>query len=139
MNERTKACAISAATKDAVFKRDRGQCVLCGKPGLPEAHYIPRSKGGLGIEQNIVTLTDIHGDNKLGFVPKEADDDLCAGEAYYCNYGSTWSDGAINLPIFGGYRSDGARAGAFQLSCCFDASNAYSVIGARLCFCGKDE
>ncbi len=56
MNKRTKACAISKATKDAVFKRDRGQCVLCGKPGLPEAHYIPRSKGGLGIEQNIVTL-----------------------------------------------------------------------------------
>lgn len=30
--------------------------MVCGRQGLPEAHYIPRSKGGLGIEQNIVTL-----------------------------------------------------------------------------------
>ena len=56
MNKRTKALAITKTVKEAVYKRDCGQCVLCGKPGLPEAHYIPRSQGGLGIEQNIVTL-----------------------------------------------------------------------------------
>lgn len=84
-------------------------------------------------------ITDIHGDNMLGFVPKEADDDLCAGEAYYCNYGSTWSDGTINLPYFGGYRSYGADAGAFCFYCSSSASYAYAYIGARLCFCGKDE
>jgi 5-methylcytosine-specific restriction endonuclease McrA len=56
VNARTKACAISGAVKEAVYKRDRGRCILCGKPGLPEAHYIPRSAGGLGIEENIVTL-----------------------------------------------------------------------------------
>lgn len=56
MNKRTKALAISKEVKEAVYKRDRGRCILCGAPGLPEAHYIPRSKGGLGIEQNIVTL-----------------------------------------------------------------------------------
>lgn len=84
-------------------------------------------------------ITDIHGDNMLGFVPKEADDDLCAGEAYYCNYGSTWSDGTINLPYFGGCRSYGASAGAFYFACSYSASHAYACIGARLCFCGKDE
>jgi len=83
-------------------------------------------------------ITDIHGDNKLGFVPKEADDDLCAGEAYYCNYGSTWSDGTINLPCFGGSRSGGADAGAFCFSCSYAASGAYAHIGARLCFCGNE-
>ena len=83
-------------------------------------------------------ITDIHGDNKLGFVPKEADDDLCAGEAYYCNYGSTWSDGTINLPYFGGYRSIGAYAGAFYFYCYYSASSAYADVGARLCFCGNE-
>jgi len=83
-------------------------------------------------------ITDIHGDNKLGFVPKEADDDLCAGEAYYCNYGSTWSDGTINLPYFGGIRSSGAYAGAFCFSCSFSASYASAIFGARLCFCGNE-
>ena len=30
--------------------------MVCGAYGLPEAHYVPRSKGGLGTEQNVVTL-----------------------------------------------------------------------------------
>lgn len=55
-SKRAKACAISQKTKKAVYERDNGLCVVCGKRGLPEAHYIPRSHGGLGIEQNIVTL-----------------------------------------------------------------------------------
>lgn len=56
MNKRTRACGINNDVKTAVYRRDCGCCVLCGKPGLPEAHYIPRSRGGMGIEQNIVTL-----------------------------------------------------------------------------------
>ncbi len=84
-------------------------------------------------------ITDIHGDNKLGFAPSEADDNLRAGEAYYCNYGSTWRSDAGCVPFFGGYYGFGADAGAFQLSCLCSASNAFPSIGARLCFCGKDE
>lgn len=55
-SKRAKALAIPKAVKDAVYERDNGLCIWCGKPGLPEAHYIPRSKGGLGIEENILTL-----------------------------------------------------------------------------------
>jgi len=55
-SKRAKACAISQNTKHIVEMRDEGMCIICGRPGLPEAHFIPRSRGGLGIEQNIVTL-----------------------------------------------------------------------------------
>jgi 5-methylcytosine-specific restriction endonuclease McrA len=53
---RSKATAISKRVKNIVYERDNGTCIVCGKPGLPEAHYISRQRGGLGIEQNIVTL-----------------------------------------------------------------------------------
>lgn len=56
MNRRTKALAISPAVKKAVYERDNGMCVWCGKPGDPVAHYISRAQGGLGIEENILTL-----------------------------------------------------------------------------------
>ena len=55
-SKRAKALAISQKTKRIVYDRDEGLCVICHCPGLPEAHYIPRSRGGLGIEQNIVTM-----------------------------------------------------------------------------------
>ena len=55
---RTKATDISARVKKIVWERDSGRCVVCGscRNVMPNAHYIPRSSGGLGIEQNIVTL-----------------------------------------------------------------------------------
>jgi len=55
-SKRAKALAISDTTKRTVFARDGGLCVYCRRPGNPEAHYIPRSKGGLGIPENILTL-----------------------------------------------------------------------------------
>jgi len=53
-SKRSKACDISHDVRAAVYERDRGTCVLCGRPGLPNMHFIPRSAGGLGIEQNVV-------------------------------------------------------------------------------------
>ena len=56
MNRRTKALAITPRVKAAVFERDGGVCIFCNRPGLPEARYIPRSQGGLGIKENIITV-----------------------------------------------------------------------------------
>lgn len=57
MHKQTKAVSISKSVKCAVFRRDGYRCIICGSSqGQPNAHYIPRSCGGLGIEENIVTL-----------------------------------------------------------------------------------
>lgn len=53
---RTKALEIPPEVKEAVYERDGGACIWCAKRGEPNAHYIPRSHGGLGIEENILTL-----------------------------------------------------------------------------------
>lgn len=58
-SKRAKACSISRETHDKVFTRDGGCCVYCGRKWpyvFPEAHYISRAKGGLGIPENILTL-----------------------------------------------------------------------------------
>ena len=61
-SKRTKALAITPVVKKRVYERDGGCCVVCGSNrGQPNAHYIARSHGGLGIEENIVTLcTNCH-------------------------------------------------------------------------------
>lgn len=56
-SRRTKALDISKKVKDHVWERDGQACILCGnREAMPNAHYIPRSHGGLGIPENIVTL-----------------------------------------------------------------------------------
>lgn len=66
-SKRAKALAISEETKNIVWDRDGGRCVFCritgdytGYPAFPEAHYIPRSKSGLGIPENVLTLCRPH-------------------------------------------------------------------------------
>ena len=55
MHKRTKATSIPIEVKREVYERDSGRCIFCGRAGEPNAHYIARSHGGLGIPQNIVT------------------------------------------------------------------------------------
>lgn len=60
-SKRTKACEIPAEVKAKVYARDKERCVGCGRwcpPRCACAHFIARARGGLGIEQNIVTLCD---------------------------------------------------------------------------------
>lgn len=56
MHTRTRACAIPKEVKLIVYERDHERCIFCGAPGFPEAHVIPRSHGGLGVPQNIITV-----------------------------------------------------------------------------------
>ena len=57
MRKQTKAVDIPQAVKRAVWERDGQGCILCRSPyAAPNAHYIPRSRGGLGMEENVVTL-----------------------------------------------------------------------------------
>lgn len=56
-SKRSKACDITQAVKKKVWERDGAMCIVCGDyRAMPNAHYISRAHGGLGIEQNIVTL-----------------------------------------------------------------------------------
>lgn len=59
MSKRSKACEIPQKVKEKVWNRDNHQCIICGKyvpKTYANSHFIKRSQGGLGIEQNIVTL-----------------------------------------------------------------------------------
>ena len=59
MHKLTRACQIPMKVKREVFERDGGRCVGCGRWAYVEwacAHLIPRSHGGLGVPQNILTL-----------------------------------------------------------------------------------
>lgn len=68
MRKDTKARDFDRKTKIAIAERDSIDgwpcCVFCGIPAPSElsysnAHYIARSQGGLGIEQNGLTLCPI--------------------------------------------------------------------------------
>lgn len=55
--KRAKACDISKKVKDIVWERDEHRCIICGSyQAMPNSHYIRRSQGGLGVEENIVTM-----------------------------------------------------------------------------------
>lgn len=59
MSKRSKACEISPRVKEIVWNRDNHKCICCRKYvpiNCANAHFVKRSQGGLGIEQNIVTL-----------------------------------------------------------------------------------
>lgn len=67
MRKRTKFLGIPRKVKAAVAERDSKEghpcCIWCGIPSptadrlaFSNAHFIPRSQGGKGIEENILTL-----------------------------------------------------------------------------------
>ena len=57
MRKQTKKLMIPKSIKEKVWERDNHCCILCGNPNAtPSCHFVSRAQGGLGIEQNIVTL-----------------------------------------------------------------------------------
>lgn len=68
-SKRAKATDITPQVKQEVFVRDNGRCVVCGNMYnvMPNAHFIPRSRGGLGVPENIVTLCTNLTENKCHF------------------------------------------------------------------------
>lgn len=90
-SKRTKACDISPKVKKIVFERDRGNCVLCGRRGNPNAHYKKRSQGGLGIPENVVTLCpDCHYQEDFGQNSKWYEERI--KEYLKSYYGEEWKE-----------------------------------------------
>ena len=56
MKKSTKVTDISKSVRECVYKRDSHKCIICGNPNVQVAHYIPRSRMGLGIAENLVCL-----------------------------------------------------------------------------------
>lgn len=57
-SKRTKELSITKKVKLAVWERDNHRCIFCNKLvpwNLANSHFVKRSQGGLGIEQNILT------------------------------------------------------------------------------------
>ena len=74
MSKRSKACDITQSVKEIVWIRDNQSCIICGKLGSPNSHYISRAKGGLGIPQNIVTMCiDCHNAYDNGYDKERKD------------------------------------------------------------------
>lgn len=92
-HDRTKATAIQKYVKEFVWYRDKRRCIFCGKL-VPifnaNAHFIPRSSGGKGIEENMFTACDFcHNEQDNGLNTKEYDK---KAENYLKGiYGSKWN------------------------------------------------
>lgn len=96
-HRQTKATEISKQIKEAVWERDRHRCIFCGKM-VPvfyaNAHYIPRSAGGKGIEENIFTACEsCHHEQDNGLNSKEYT--KRAKEHLEKIYGKDWKIGEL--------------------------------------------
>lgn len=56
MHKSTTKCDISPKVRQEVYDRDNHRCIICGNPNVQIAHYIPRSRLGLGIPENLACL-----------------------------------------------------------------------------------
>ena len=69
----SRACDISPNVRKEVMERDEHKCIICGSfSNLQVAHYVSRSRLGLGIPQNLAILCiRCHGELDNGKSHKE--------------------------------------------------------------------
>lgn len=79
-SKRTRACEIKPSIKQKVWERQNGVSVYSGTPiSINECccHVLSRNKGGRGIEENIVGLTQyehkVFDGNRIGNKKEETD------------------------------------------------------------------
>lgn len=91
-SKRSKATDISQKIKQIVWERDNKQCIICGKHNaMPNAHYISRAHGGLGIPENVVTLClECHHDYDNG--SKREENGKIIKEYLKNYYGKKWKE-----------------------------------------------
>ena len=92
-HKQTKATEISKEVKKIVWQRDKKKCIFCHNPVdifYANAHFVPRSAGGLGIPENIYTgCPDCHGEQDNGLNTKEYDKK--AKKHLKGIYGTSWN------------------------------------------------
>ena len=91
-HRQTKETEIPKLVKESVWYRDKRRCIFCDRE-VPmfyaNAHLVPRSAGGLGIEENIFTACDsCHGEQDNGLNSKEYN--LKAENHLKSIYGANW-------------------------------------------------
>lgn len=91
-SKRSNDCDISPEVKRIVYERDGHRCIYCHRNnGLPNAHFIGRGQGGLGIPENIVTLCpECHEDYDNGFKREEIGNYI--REYLKWKYGQNWNE-----------------------------------------------
>ena len=98
-SKRSKATDIPMSVKKKVWERDNHCCVVCHNSCnvMPNAHILPRSKSGKGVETNIVTLctelTPNKCHRKFDFGTKEERKEILRIITKYMKsiYGEDWS------------------------------------------------
>lgn len=101
MHRETKSTKISGETKQIVWDRDAGRCVLCGSVSAgPHCHYVRRSHGGMGIEQNIWTGCNICHEK---FDSESSDGELHSIiKSYLKSWYENWDESQLIYKKYGG-------------------------------------
>jgi len=102
-SKRTKLTDIPEEVKQIVYKRDHGRCIACGELGLPNAHFIRRSQGGLGVPENVVTLCPkCHHDYDNGFYRDEMENYI--RQYLKSIYGASWNETKLVYNKWNGFK-----------------------------------